>query len=470
MTASYLTSPVVRVQATGETIRRRLADPECPLDFPFLAEMREEAVTDYLAMPLRFTNGEIHGASFTTRAPGGFTAGQIAAIEAIGPPLARVAEVRGLRRTAINLLNAYVGRDAGERILAGRIRRGDSETIRAVIWLSDMRGFTKRADTMAPAALIELLNLFFDNLVPAIEAEGGEVLKFMGDGLLAIFRIADDGEIDAVRARALRAARQAEANIAALRAAEGGQDLRFGLALHVGEALYGNIGAGSRLDFTCIGPAVNMAARLEKIAARLARTVVGSAAFARRSAGGFRRAGRLRTRGFPRTADRVRPARGARRRNVKERRMAGKYFEQFEVGQTFVHEIRRTVTDMDNILFSALTYNPAAIHIDHEYAKTTEFGRPLINSIFTLGLIVGLSVQDTTLGTTVGNLGWEEVAFPKPVFAGDTIRAETKVLALRESKSRPTQGIVTFEHRGFNQRDEVIATCRRVALMLRKPT
>jgi acyl dehydratase len=110
--------------------------------------------------------------------------------------------------------------------------------------------------------------------------------------------------------------------------------------------------------------------------------------------------------------------------------MAGKYFCEFEVGQTFVHEIRRTLTDMDNILFSALTYNPASIHIDHEYAKTTEFGKPLINSIFTLGLIVGLSVQDTTLGTTVGNLGWEEVAFPKPVFAGDTIRAETKVLAL----------------------------------------
>jgi adenylate cyclase len=279
--SSYLTSPVVRVQATGETIRRRLADPECPLDFPFLAEMREEAVTDYLAMPLRFTNGEIHTASFTTREPGGFAAGQIAAIEAIVPPLARVAEVRGLRRTAINLLNAYVGRDAGERILAGRIRRGDSETIRAVIWLSDMRGFTRRADTMAPVALIELLNLFFDNLVPAIEAEAGEVLKFMGDGLLAIFRIAEDGEIAAVRARALRAARQAEANIAALRAGEGGQDLRFGLALHVGEALYGNIGAGSRLDFTCIGPAVNMAARLEKIAARLGRIVVGSAAFAR---------------------------------------------------------------------------------------------------------------------------------------------------------------------------------------------
>ena len=149
--------------------------------------------------------------------------------------------------------------------------------------------------------------------------------------------------------------------------------------------------------------------------------------------------------------------------------MAGKYFEQFEIGQTFVHEVRRTVTDMDNILFSTLTHNPAAIHIDHEYAKTTEFGRPLVNSIFTLGLVVGLSVQDTTLGTTVGNLGWEEVAFPKPVFSGDTIRAETKVVALRDSKSRPDQGIVTFEHRGYNQRNELVAICRRVALMLREP-
>ena len=149
--------------------------------------------------------------------------------------------------------------------------------------------------------------------------------------------------------------------------------------------------------------------------------------------------------------------------------MAGKYFEQFEIGQTFVHEVRRTVTDMDNILFSTLTHNPAAIHIDHEYAKTTEFGRPLVNSIFTLGLVVGLSVQDTTLGTTVGNLGWEQVAFPKPVFSGDTIRAETTVVALRDSKSRPQQGIVTFEHRGYNQRNELVAICRRVALMLREP-
>ena len=148
--------------------------------------------------------------------------------------------------------------------------------------------------------------------------------------------------------------------------------------------------------------------------------------------------------------------------------MAGLHFEEFEIGQTFVHEIRKTVTEADNMQFCAMTYNPAAIHIDHEYAKTTEFGKPLVNSIFTLGLVVGLSVQDTTLGTTVGNLGWEEVAFPAPVFAGDTIRVETAVVGLRDSKSRPTQGIVTFEHVGFNQREEVVCRCRRVALMLQR--
>ena len=149
--------------------------------------------------------------------------------------------------------------------------------------------------------------------------------------------------------------------------------------------------------------------------------------------------------------------------------MAGLYFEQFEIGQVFQHEIRRTVTDMDNMLFSSLTYNPAAIHIDHEYAKTTEFGKPLMNSIFTLGLVIGLAIQDTTLGTTIGNLGMTDTTFPKPVFAGDTIRSETKILEKRESKSRPTQGIVTFEHIGLNQRDEIICRTVRNALMMKLP-
>jgi acyl dehydratase len=150
--------------------------------------------------------------------------------------------------------------------------------------------------------------------------------------------------------------------------------------------------------------------------------------------------------------------------------MAGLFFDDFQLDQSFIHEIRRTVTDMDNILFSALTYNPAAIHIDHAYAAGTEFGRPLMNSLFTLGLVVGLTVQDTTFGTTVANLGLDETTFPKPVFAGDTIRAESRVLAIRESKSRPTQGIVTFEHIGLNQRDEVVCRTRRNALMMRRPS
>ncbi len=149
--------------------------------------------------------------------------------------------------------------------------------------------------------------------------------------------------------------------------------------------------------------------------------------------------------------------------------MPGLYFDQFEVGRTFAHEIRRTVTDMDNMLFSSLTYNPAAIHIDHAYAAGTEFGRPLMNSIFTLGLVIGLSVQDTTFGTTVANLGMSETTFPLPVFAGDTIRAETTVTAIRPSKSRPGQGIVTFEHVGRNQRDEIVCRTLRNALMLARP-
>lgn len=149
--------------------------------------------------------------------------------------------------------------------------------------------------------------------------------------------------------------------------------------------------------------------------------------------------------------------------------MAGLYFEEFSVGQTFQHAVRRTVTEMDNVLFSAMTHNPAALHIDEEYCRQhTEFGQRLVNSAFTLGLVVGLTIADTTLGTTVGNLGWDEVRFPKPVFHGDTIRAESEVLEIRPSKSRPDNGIVIFAHRGFNQRNELVVTCKRSALMMRQ--
>ncbi|MBD5802282.1 Bifunctional protein PaaZ [Azoarcus sp. Aa7] len=149
--------------------------------------------------------------------------------------------------------------------------------------------------------------------------------------------------------------------------------------------------------------------------------------------------------------------------------MAGLYFEEFGVDQVFRHEIRRTVTEGDNVWFCAATYNPAQIHIDADYCANTEFGRPLVNSIFTLGLVIGLSVQDTTLGTTVANLGMTDVKFPAPVFAGDTLKSVTTVLNVRESASRPNQGIVTFRHEGYNQRGELVATCQRQALMHKRP-
>lgn len=150
--------------------------------------------------------------------------------------------------------------------------------------------------------------------------------------------------------------------------------------------------------------------------------------------------------------------------------MAGLYYDEFEVGRVFQHATRRTVTEADNVWFTTMTCNPAAIHLDEDYCRNhTEFGQRIVNSAFTLGLMIGLSVGDTTLGTTVGNLGFEDCRFPRPVFHGDTIRSETEVLDMRESKSRPTQGIVTFQHRAYNQKGELVATCKRPALMMRKP-
>ena len=148
--------------------------------------------------------------------------------------------------------------------------------------------------------------------------------------------------------------------------------------------------------------------------------------------------------------------------------MPGLYFDQFQIGQTFDHPIRRTVTEADNVFFTAMTHNPAQLHLDEEYAKGTEFGARIVNSLFTLGLMIGISVGETTLGTTVANLGMDEVRFPKPVFHGDTLHVESEVLETRASKSRPGQGIVVFKHTAINQRGEVVAQCKRSALMLGK--
>lgn len=150
--------------------------------------------------------------------------------------------------------------------------------------------------------------------------------------------------------------------------------------------------------------------------------------------------------------------------------MSGRWFEELEVGTTVRHAVTRTITESDNVLFTCLTMNPQPLHLDEEFASGTEFGARLVNSLFTLGLLVGITVYDLTLGTTVANLGFSLVEFPKPMFHGDTLTAETEVLEARASRSRPNAGIVTFEHRGFNQHGALTARCRRQALMLRRPT
>jgi acyl dehydratase len=149
--------------------------------------------------------------------------------------------------------------------------------------------------------------------------------------------------------------------------------------------------------------------------------------------------------------------------------MPGRYFDEWQVGDRVSHAVTRTVTETDNVLISALTHNPQPMHLDHEAAAKSEFGKPLINSVFTFGLMIGVSVEDTTLGTLVANLGYDALKFPNPVFAGDTLRSETECIAVRESQSRPNAGIVTWAHRSFNQKGELVCECTRTALLLKKP-
>jgi adenylate cyclase len=297
-TDDFKRSPFSTVYATRIPLRRRLADKDCPIDFGVLRDLLDQGGTDYAAFPLLFTDGSIHVATFATQQPGGFSAAQFSAIESVISPLARVAEIRALRRTAGNLIDTYVGHQTGERILAGKIRRGYVEAIRAAVWLSDMRGFTSLSERSPPQAVIERLNIYFGCQVPAILEHGGEVLKFMGDGLLAIFPIDGGQDAGAVCRRALECARAFRGRIAALPRSIDADAIRFGLALHVGEVMYGNIGGGNRLDFTCIGPAVNLSARLEKVAAKLGQAVVASAEFASHCPEQFRSLGEHTVAGF----------------------------------------------------------------------------------------------------------------------------------------------------------------------------
>jgi adenylate cyclase len=300
----FIQSPIAVVRGSGHEVRYRLDDPESRR-FPVFDDMRAEGVTDYIAIPLPFTDGSIHASSWATKEPDGFTDEQITVLRAIVRPFARLGEIFAWRRTAATLLDTYVGNRAGERILAGEIRRGHAETMQAAIWLSDLRGFTALSDRLAPEIVVDVLNQYFDCQVPTIRKHGGEILKFMGDGLLAVFPIAkDQGNVGEVCARVLEAAREARTNVDAMRypSGEGAERFRFGVALHIGGILFGNIGGSSRLDFTCIGPAVNLAARLEKIAGHLARIVVASEAFAAACAEGWSDLGEFPVAGFSKAA------------------------------------------------------------------------------------------------------------------------------------------------------------------------
>jgi adenylate cyclase len=296
----FIASPLIIVFQQGLEVRARTDDPSSNR-FPIVEDLRAEGVTDYIALPLPFIDGTVNASSWTTRQPGGFTEEQLAALRKVVKPLARVIEIISLSRTAASLLDTYVGNRAGEKILGGQIRRGHTETMNAAIWLSDLRGFTSLSDRVPAETVVEILNLYFDCQVAAIRSHGGEVLKYMGDGLLAVFPIDEYvGDSQQVCSKVLEAAHESRASVADMQYQIGDvvERFRFGVALHVGRILYGNIGGGNRLDFTCIGPAVNLAARLEKIASRLHRTIVASEGFAGICSGGWSDLGEFPIAGF----------------------------------------------------------------------------------------------------------------------------------------------------------------------------
>jgi adenylate cyclase len=295
-------SPIAAVKKTGRMIRRKIHDSECPLDYPVLLDFKKDGGTDYVAMPMTCSSGEVNCITWATDRAGGFTDQEIDGLTEVAEALAIIVELQSTRRIARHLMDTYVGHRTGERVLSGAITRGAAQTIRAVIWFCDLRGFTALADSLPRDRIIAMLNDYFEAVVTAVIDEGGEALKFMGDGLLAIFELGPDEEPSARCAAALRAANMATEKISACnlaRRAAGDAEIRFGLALHLGEVSYGNIGAPSRLDFTVIGPAVNHASRLEKIASELGRHVVTSASFAAAAPASFESLGKHHLRGVP---------------------------------------------------------------------------------------------------------------------------------------------------------------------------
>ena len=276
-------SPLKVVYEGGGAVRCRIAPQAEAGEYGVIPDLRAEGVTDYLVLPMVFSDGEQKAMTFATKAAAGFADHHVALLESLMPLAAAILEVHTLRETARTLLDTYVGPVAAKRVLDGQIKRGDGETIRAVIWFADLRGFTALSDRLPRDTMIALLNDYFGALCTAVAEGGGEVLKFIGDALLAIFPWPEEADGAEVAARALAAVARARAAIEEVNAARimaGDAAIRFAVALHVGEVLYGNIGGETRLDFTVIGPAVNLASRIEALAAARGEPVLLSADFA----------------------------------------------------------------------------------------------------------------------------------------------------------------------------------------------
>jgi adenylate cyclase len=270
---AFLKSPIRVVFTEHVEVRRRLADASCPMDFPILDDLRREGATDFIAAPLRFVNGEVHAASFATRRAGGFRDEELVALRRLLAPFTRMVEIYGNMQKARNILDAYLGPSAGEKVLAGRIKRGDGQDINAVIWFCDLRDSTPLADSMTRREFLALLNDYFECVLGPVLQYQGEVLRFIGDAALAIFPV---GERPAEAcAKALAAAQAALAGMEKMNKNRA-RPLRFGIGLHLGEVTYGNIGTPTRIEFTVIGAAANEAARIESLCKVLGANVLVS--------------------------------------------------------------------------------------------------------------------------------------------------------------------------------------------------
>jgi len=279
----YRNSPFALVINGEGGVRRRLEGPNARLDFPVLEDLVAEGATDYVAMPLRFSDGQLNILTLVSDRPGGFSTEELGQIYEILPTLSRLFESHALRLSSLTLLRTYLGSGAGQRVMDGLVKRGDGEDIHAAIWITDLRDSTSLAASLSREDYLSLLNRYFDSVAGAVLDHGGEVLKFIGDSVLAIFAIDDsDQKEPEACARALAAADEASQRFEAVnkeRAADGAPLLEFGIGLHRGDLTYGNIGTAKRLDFTVIGSAVNEAARIESLSKTLNRQILISSAF-----------------------------------------------------------------------------------------------------------------------------------------------------------------------------------------------